>query len=249
MRRFRRFRKPFRRRRRWDMQTFRLCESVGEFKDGFQGTCNFPHTDLVKILAPTGGALGTEASLGQRGLMFGGGLLRLRVNAAIIDSDLCPCSHAVHMVNALVVLPLLEDGVTPAYIPTLTGTRTFDSATAVGNSDKDEDVLWWHDEQLDVLNLACSNSIQNLCPIRSSGTNCSVDTISDVTGAPTEAHASALYGRFVIEHRVRVKRRLQERQALFLATAFFSGIPFDFDECPTWPFRLNVYLRYAVRTF
>jgi len=246
-----RARRKRRRRVRWDMQTFRLCEQELDFKPGFAATCNAPSIDAIKVLALSSGtSSGLEAPGAARALMFGGGHLRVRYNTAIIDHDDCPCSHAVHMVTALAVLPLLEDDSTPAYLPNLTTTRTFDSVVAASNADKDEDILWWHDTQLDVMNISCQSTVGGQCVCTPFGTGC--DLCHDTQNPATRfnmlsAHASALYGRAEVDHKVRVKRRLKERQALFLLTEFMSGLGATFQDCPGWPFRRNVYLRYAVR--
>jgi hypothetical protein len=229
------------------MQTFRLCEQQLDFKPGFAGTCNLPSIDAIKVLSLTTGTSATPQKPGaSRSLLFGGGHLRVRYNSAIIDHNDCPCSHAVHMVSALAVLPLLEDDLTPAYLPNLTRTRTFDSVVLSSQSDQDEDILWWHDDQLDITNAACIGGGATPCIF--AGTDCSgsATTLAADRVNLLEAHAGALYGRATVDHRVRVKRRLKERQALFFLTEFFSNVG-PFSDCPGWPFRRNVYLRYAVR--
>jgi len=235
-----------RRRARWDMQTFRLCEQSLELTDGFDRSCASPAITATKVLALSSGtSFGLEAAGSARAILFGGGHLRVRINTAVVNHSDCPCSHGVHMVNALVVLPLLEDDATPAYLPNLTTTRTFDSVIAASNADKDEDILWWHDYQLDVMNTACSTG-GIPCGLRLDGDTCTEDWTKGI-GSNLEANASAMYGRFELDHKVRVKRRLKERQALFFITEWFSGLGNNFGDCPTWPYRRNVYLRYAVR--
>jgi len=232
------------------MQTFRLCENVLDTKDGFSATCAAPAIDAVKVLAPSASTgLSAEAPGASRGVIFGGGHLHLRYNMAIVNHDDCPCSHAMHLVAALVVLPLLEDENTPAYLPALTVSRTFNSVVASTQSDNDENILWWSDNQLDLTNMACFNGLQGACPIRALGSQCAntADLPGSHVGALLEAHAGALYGRWTIDHHVRVKRRLREREALFLVTEWFSNLGNAFGDCPEWPFRVNAYMRYAVR--
>jgi len=236
-----------RRRRRWDMQTFRLCENQVDFDEvTWLGTCAAPHITMVKILGTN-----PELSNSRKSLLFGGGHLRVRYNAAVVDHTDCPCSPAVHVVTALVKLPLLEDQQTPAYLPNLAITRTFDSVVRATNADNDEDILYWRDDQLDLTNIACD---QPTCaPLHEdAGTGCigignPFDTGIPLVGTFLEAHAAALYGRITIEHRVAVKRRLREREALFLYHAFFANLGNNFPDCPGWPVRINAYLRYAVR--
>jgi len=227
------------------MQTFRLCEQQLDLKPGFVATCNDPVIDAIKVQGLLASAAAEAPSTqSMRAMMFGGGHLRLRINTAIISHDDCPCSHAVHMVNALAILPLGEDNLTPAYLPNLTKSRTFNSVVLDTASGTDEDILWWHDEQLDVLNLECEGS-QGFCGIRVAGLECTAEC-NQCVGVNTEAHASALYGRFTVEHKVKVRRRIDEGKALFLLTQFFSNVGAAAD-CPGWPFRRNVYFRYALR--
>jgi len=235
---FRRFR---RRRPKWDMQTFRLCEQQLDFFQGFERTCNDPAVDFVKILQPSSGELQGAA----RALMFGGGHLRIRYNTAIIDHDDCPCSHAVYVLSAIVKLPLLEDDLTPAYLPNLAVTRTFDSVVLASNADNDEDILWWHSEQLEIQNLSCVGGGGIQCA--NSGTSCSGTGADDELFVHLKAVSGGVYGRMAVDHTLRVRRRIREREALFLTTQFFSNLGTNFGECPGWPFRRNVYLRYAVR--
>jgi len=235
---------PFRRRRRRvDMQTFRLCENEIDLQPtAWLADCNDPLIHMVKVLDA-----GQEVDRARRSVLFAGGHLRVRLNSAIIDHNDCPCSHPLHVVLALVKLPLLEDTLTPAYLPNLVVTRTFNSVVAATNADNDEDILWWHDEQMDLLNLSCTSASQGC---ENSGTDC--------TGGPdggefqskfvkTVAHASALYGRMHVDKRIAVRRRIREREALFLYVGLFSALGSVFNDCPTWPVRLNAYLRYAVR--
>jgi len=244
----RRSRRTFRRRRRtrWDMQTFRLCENEIELTNGaFQADCNDPLIVVTKVL----GTSADEIPRARRSLLFGGGHLQLRYNAAIVDHDDCPCPHALHVVSALVKLPLLEDQSTPAYLPNLAVTRTFDSVVAASMADNDEDILWWNSEQMDLLNISCTGGGAQ-CMHSDIGSGC-VPTFfaNDIVGPAgyTVAHASALYGRMKIDRRIAVKRRLREREALFLYHAVFSALGNQFADCPTWPLRVNAYLRYAVR--
>jgi len=243
----RNFRRTFRRRRtRWDMQTFRLCEQDLQLKAGFNLSCNVTAKDFVKVLATSSG----EVSGSNRAVMFGGGHLRVRYNLAVIDHDQCPCSHAVHVVSALLVLPLQEDNSTPAYLPELAISRTFDSVVAATNADNDENILWWHDYQLDATNLSCTQPPDNIgCGLRGLASNCGsdVDDINGHVGSMLESHSGALYGRMEVDHHVKVKRRIPERSALFFATEWFSNLGSPFNDCPTWPWRRNVYLRYAAR--
>jgi len=236
-----------RRRVRWDMQTFRLCEDELQLKDGFLATCDAPATDMVMVAGPVA-ALPAMVQGASRAMMFGGGHLRVRYNMGVVDHSDCPCSHAVHVVTALVKLPLLPNDVTPAYLPNLTGTRTQVATDPALMGDQDEDILWWYDDQLDATNLSCTGG-GPVCPIRNSGTDCStdVDALTGKLGANLEANAGALYGRMTVDQHVRVKRRLKEREALFLVTQWFSNVGTLFGDCPTWPFRRNVYFRYAVR--
>jgi len=237
---FSRFR---RRKRRVDMQTFRLCENEIELQPlGFAGDCNNPLIHVVKVLDA-----GQEVNRARRSVLFAGGHLQLRLNGAIISHDDCPCSFSLHVVTALIKLPLLEDTLTPAYLPNLAITRTFNSVVASTNADNDEDILWWKDGQLDLFNAACVGG--GVPCLFGGGASC--DGASGILAhdrfSLVEAHASALYGRYEVERRIAVKRRIREREALFLYVAAFGQLGSGFNDCPTWPLRLNAYLRYAVR--
>jgi len=239
--------RPRRRRRRWDMQTFRLCENQFDMSTTtFLGDCNTPDISMVKILATN-----TELPTVRRSLLFGGGHLRVRYNAAIVNHTDCPCSHGVHVVTAVVKLPLLEDQSTPAYLPNLVVTRTFESVVRATNADNDEDILFWQDDQLDVSNIACDPpncvSLHEIAGTGCIGAGNPFDTGIPLIGTFIEGNAAAMYGRVVIDHKIAVKRRLREREALFLYTAMFSNLGSGFNDCPGWPVRLNAYLRYAVR--
>jgi len=257
-----RFRTRFRRfRKRWDMQTFRECErdvplsfSSASNPDP-ASTCNDPQTyaDYLCGIGPsTAGAVQMKPGA-SRMVTFGGAHLRLRLNAAIVNSRDAPCSLPIKVVLAVVKLPLLEDEVTPAYLPNLAISRNQLSTVNSTESDSDEDILWWHDEQLDLMNIACfANGDQNSCiPLPDSGSDdCCQDTPGIIFGCNlftlTTTHAAALYGRMTVDRVIRAKRRIREREALFLVQHYIHGLP---PETTTfnWLIRRNVYFRYAVR--
>jgi len=231
-------------RRRWDMQTFRDCERSVSLDLELFSDCANPQifADYVCGIGPSTSP--QTKSGAARSVVFGGGHLRLRYNSALLNNTNMPCNVAVKVVTALVVLPLLEDDLTPAYLPNLAVARSQLSIVPSTESDTDENIVWWHDEQLDLFNISCTGGPPD------GNTNCVQGcqaTSSDdpllwfVTG-PT----AALYGRFEVDMHVKAKRRLREREALFLLTEYVTQAAFDGAAFP-WPIRRNVYFRYAIR--
>lgn len=241
--RFRRRRfTPRRRRATWDMQTYRICEQDLGIDFTQLSTCNDPeiHVDYIcGVGDPSNGTSLVEGA--SRAVMFGGGFLQVRYNAASLKSDDLPCHPSVQVVTALVVLPLLSaNELTPAYLPNLMVTRQQASIVTATKSDTDENILWWWGEQLDLANLQCSDADSNSCWPNNDVLCHDGDAHVQVLGT-----AAALYGRLGIRERIKVKRRLDERHALFLTTQMAHN--FVLDPGASWPLRRNVYLRYAVR--
>lgn len=243
---FRRRRFPMRRRfkRRWDMQTFRDCERTLTIDFNSVASCAIPQTfaDYVCGIGPsTSPQMKSGAS---RAVTFGGGHLRVRYNAAVLNDSNMPCNPSVKVVTALIVLPLLEDDLTPAYLPTLAVARSQLSVVPSTESDTDENIVWWHDEQLDLTNVSCFGGPPD------GNIPCFPGCIATSSDVPFMFHlvgtAGALYGRITVDKEVKAKRRLKEREALFLLTQFVTNQNLD-GANTTWPVRRNVYLRYAVR--
>jgi len=117
-------------------------------------------------------------------------------------------------------------------------------------ADTDEDILWLWDEQLDLLNLSCQ--VDNI----GGPTRCGLLSTLDVSNCFDDdnlpvgffvAGALTQFGRARHERVLKSRRRLREREALFLLTEFVNGGPQLIGEQTTWPIRRNVYMRYAVR--
>lgn len=237
MRRFRR--KSFRRARsrRWDMQTYRECERdlqmVGE-----TACDDAPQIFLDYVLGAgsTSGQLDVPA-LG-RALMFGGGHLQVDYNAAVVSHDDLPCHPSVAVVTALIKLPLLEDEIVPAYVPNLAVNRNQLAVIRSQQPDADEDILFWRREQLDLANLVCGGANSAACWPNSDVLCRDGSALETVLGT-----AAAQYGRASIREVIRTRRRLKEREAIFLYTHLIQ--PLEHTSGVTWPIRRNVYFRFA----
>lgn len=236
----RRVRRP---RRRWDMQTFRDCERQVDLDVETLWTCAEPQifADYVCGIGPSTSP--QMKSGAARFITFGGGHLRVRYNTAVLQHSNMPCNLDIKVVTALVVLPLLEDDLTPAYLPTLAVARAQLSIVPATESDTDENVVWWHDDQLWMQNIACFGGPPDGNIPCFPGCNTSTDSpfAFFLFGS-----AAALHGRMAVDMHVKAKRRLREREALFLLTQYVTNQAFDGAQS-TWPIRRNVYFRYAVR--
>jgi len=242
------FRRGFRRRgfrRRWDMQTFRDCERDVSLELQTLWSCAQPQI-FADYLCGIGPSTSPQMKSGAaRSITFGGGHLRIRYNVALMNHNNMPCSLSVKVVTALIVLPLLENDLTPAYLPTLAVARSQLSVVPATESDTDENIVWWHDEQLDLFNISCSGGppedVLDCVPDTSCFDQQDLPFLWFVSG-PT----AALYGRATVEKEIRAKRRLKEREALFLVTQYVTNAAFD-GAAMQWPIRRNAYIRYAVR--
>jgi len=223
-------------RRRWDMQTFRDCERELDalINPNEAGTCNAPQT-FADYLCGIGPSTSPQMAAGaSRAILFGGGHLRVRYNAAVLNDSNMPCGAAVKVITAIAKLPLLENSLTPAYLPNLAVARSQLSVVPATESDTDEDILFWRDEQLDLFNVTCLGFDDVDCTL--------TDCMQNVLGT-----ATALWGRAQFEQHVKVKRRIREREALFLMTQYVArGFPPVQVNSP-WPIFRNAYFRYAVR--
>jgi len=232
------------------MQTYRECERdlLIPFVAPFP-TCSAPiiFADYVCGIGPPGTSAREKASA-SRHLMFGGGHLHLRYNVAVLNSTDMPCSLDVKIVTALVKLPLAENDVAPAYLPNLAVARSQLSTIPTTSSDTDEDILFWTDEQVFFTNVACNDA--NFDPPRPCyEIGCDLIGASDLpVFALLEAGLGVRYGSQRIEREVKTKRRLKEREALFLYSAFIYTLPVGAEDYPfSWPVRRTVNFRYAVR--
>jgi len=250
MRRFKRFRRPFRRRARWDMQTFRECERQVDIpiKTPVIGTCAAPMTFLDYVCG-----LGTSTGLQMKGgasrtLTFGGGHLETRLSMGVIDSTLMPCSFDLKVILALLVLPVQEDEITPEYSPNVAIARSQLSVVPQTQSDTDENILWWRSYQLVASNFECNTTVPDTATCVP-GTGC--DTSNPPTiGTLLMANLGVAYGRWDHFELIRSRRRLREREALYLLMHYVWNQDFtQGDNQPqiNWPVRRNVYFRYAVR--
>jgi len=178
--------------------------------------------------------------------MYGGGHLEYSYHVGIFDSDSMPCPFALKVITAVAKLPLLEDDLTPAYLPNLAIARSQLSVVPSTESDEDEDILYWHDRQLLANNISCTGCGDGtVCLPNASGCNTGNDAIRANILPTITAELTALYGRQEVDTRIKVRRRIKEREALFLLTEFVytNTCTGDF----TWPVLRTVYHRYAVR--
>jgi len=243
------------------MQTFRDCERnlPVAFQVESETTCAAPQT-FADYLCGIGPSTAPQMKSGaSRAIVFGGAHLRFRLDAALVNDRGAPCTNSVKWIAAIVKLPLLEDEVTPAYLPNLAIARSQLSVVPATESDTDEDILWWRDGQLDLLNAACQADgdahlcAQGLPADGGSDSCCSPAGETTVTQSIrcwlhsfTLAHAAALYGRMEFDTVIRAKRRIREREALFLVQHYVNLNP-NMEADFNWPVRRNVYIRYAVR--
>jgi len=232
------------RRRRWDMQTYRDCDRMLEYFTDNNSSCNSPQIYADLVCGPVSSTDAQMTSAASRGMSFGGGHLQIRYNSAILASTEAPCSHAIKVVSALVKLPLLEDDLTPAYLPNLAIARSQLSVVHATQSDTDEDVLWLWDDQLDLLNVACNtNGGNTTCAFDNTDLVCNFgDNMKSWYAIP----AIASFGRMRHEVQIKTKRRLKEREAIFLLTEYVNGGPVSGGDFTLWPIQRNVYFRYAV---
>jgi len=235
------------------MQTFRDCERNVPL-DTTSGTahpCSNPliYADYLCGVGPSTAGLQNAAGA-SRAIMYGGGYLEYSLHVAIFNSSEMPCSFAFKAITAIIKLPLLEDDLTPAYLPNLAIARSQLSVVPATESDEDEDILYWHDRQLLATNIACvacSNNATN-CVSFASGCPTGGDSVCGELLCTINAGAAVQYGREEVQTRIKARRRIREREALFLINEFVWTNPcaqtsFDFD----WPVLRTVYHRYAVR--
>lgn len=246
MRRFRR-RRSFRRRAKWDMQTFRDCERQVDL-DLTSSQCETrqcnenPQIFADLLCGPIASSATPQIQGASRAMMYGGGHLKYRYDVSTINSSNMPCTFNVKVVTALVVLPLIEDDLTPAYLPNLAIARSQLSVVQRTESDTDENILYWNDANLIAYNHACSG-LNGACFPTPTGCTAAETIAMSLSVLPM---AAALYGRQEVETRIRVRRRLREREALFLLTEYVYGQG-QCDAQIDWPIRRTVYHRYAVR--
>jgi len=230
------------------MQTYRECERevrIDMSGDNVLLTCSDPLT-YVDYICGMGSTTSLPMKSGaSRMLTFGGGHLRLRLNAAVYNDSEMPCGVNAKAVVALVKLPTKEDEITPSYIPNLAISRSQLSVVPATQSDSDENIVWWWDYQLDLTNLTCSSDPGTDNCQQWKG--CDVDN-HNAAGPYVFGPAAALYGRTEVDVHIKAKRRLREREALYLVQHYITQ--FTQSDPPlreAWLVRRNVYFRYAVR--
>lgn len=246
-----RARRTFRRRRRtkWDMQTFRDCERVLglDVDEATSRPCNDPliFADYLCGVGPSTAGI-QNAPGASRAIMYGGGHLHYSYHVAIFNSSDMPCPFAPKVVTAVVKLPLLEDDLTPAYLPNLHIARSQLSVVPSTESDEDEDILFWNERQLFANNIACDGCNGAGCTPGADGCATGTDAIPFNQLFAINSQASNWYGRQEFDTRIKVRRRIREREALFLLTEFIWG-QLACAGARTWPILRTVYHRYAVR--
>jgi len=229
------------------MQTFRDCERQLEMdvSSGTNHPCSNPHIFADLLCGPISSTDSPMTAGATRALMYGGGHLQYTYNVAIINSDEMPCDFEAKVITAVVVLPLLEDDLTPAYLPNLAIARSQLSVVHSTQGDTDENILYWNSKQLYFGNISCLGSAE--APCEDSPSNCAPAgcDLSNCRFVFIRAFSNALHGRHEVTTRIKVKRRLKEREALFLLTEFVHEV--SSIHSFNWPVRRTVYHRYAVR--
>jgi len=229
------------------MQTFRDCERQLLYDTTDNFLCSSPLIFADLVCGPIASTDTPMIAGASRAMMYGGGHLQVRYNSALLASNEAACSHSIKIVTALVKLPLLEDDLTPAYLPNLAVARTQLSVVHATQSDNDEDILWIWDDQLDLVNLACStNGGATPCAFDNTTTGVCKDD-DNLPKSWFVLSAISHFGRLRRDETLRAKRRLREREALFLLTEIVNGGPQQAGDFIDWPIRRNVYFRYAVR--
>jgi len=229
------------------MQTFRDCERQLIYDTDRESTCNDPQIFADLVCGPIASTDTPMIAGATRAMMYGGGHLQIRYNTAILASSEAACSHSIKVITALVVLPLLEDDLTPAYLPNLAIARTQLSIVHATQSDNDENIVWLWDEQLDLLNVSCATGGGGTpCPFDDTGTGVCADG-DNLPKSWFAIPAISMFGRARRDETLRARRRMREREALFLLTEFINGGQQLAGDFVSWPIRRNVYFRYAVR--
>lgn len=230
------------------MQTFRDCERQVDLPltnlDSVLFPCSAPFTYADLLCGPISSTDTPMIAGASRAMMYGGGYLKYRYDLAIVNDTEMPCSFDFKVVTAVVKLPLLEDDLTPAYLPNLAVARSQLSVVHSTSSDTDDNILYWDDTQVFAYNVSCTG-LQGQClsDACSGGSNERQSLVEVVPFAIT----ANLYGRHEVRTRIKVKRRLQEREALFFLTQFVQQSVSDTNSRIDWPVRRTVYHRYAVR--
>jgi len=226
------------------MQTYRDCERTLNYEVDFAWTCNNPQIFADLVCGPVASTDSPMVQGAGRGMMYGGGHLAIRYNSAVLASSEAPCLHSIKVISALVVLPLLEDDLTPAYLPNLAIARSQLSVVHATQSDTDENILWVWDEQLDLININC-NTGGGVTPCPFFDLSCKFET--DTPLSAWIAGGFTQFGRMRRDETLRARRRLREREAIFLLTEIVNGAAQTTGDVINWPIRRNVYFRYAVR--
>jgi len=243
-------RRTFRRRRRvkWDMQTFRDCERRVDLDTDETPShpCSNPliYADYLCGVGPSTAGL-QNAPGASRAIVYGGGYLEYSYHVAQFSSTDQPCTFALKCITAIAKLPLLEDDLTPAYLPNLAIARSQLSVVPATESDEDEDLLYWHDRQLLATNVEC-DACGDGTPCMPHPSSCpSGDGVNDNMLPTIVSISTGLYGREEVTTRIKSRRRIKEREALFFLTQFIwtAACSGSFP----WPVLRTVYHRYAVR--
>lgn len=262
---FRRFRKRFgsrmgaRRRARWDMQEYKECERIITV-DNTEGTpisCQNPLilADLLASMeSPAGGV--QESSGLDRALIWGGCKGQIQYSVQVtFNTDSSPpaadvCNLSVHLVTAIVRLPL-NHAVTPAtplYLPNLLLSKSQLSTVFNNQSDNVESVLWRREEILRWGSFTLNSAQGDTCwpGLGSQGAG----VITQLDGFAWVAAVAGSLGTFGRtwgrgEFRERVRRRLDERQGIFLVRCISLGAAGNFG--PPINVATNSWIHYALR--
>jgi len=259
-RRFRRVGARRRFRRKWDMQEYRECERLFVINTSLPVNCNTPFSTADLLFSngsPVGGVL--QSAGAGAGVVWGGSRGQIHYGVALIfdtndpPTDLTtPCLLGINMMTAIVKLPLDNDRHTPLYIPNLLQAKSQLSVVGATQSDSVDSVLWRRQEQLRWGKFNFCIDVSDSCfPVRDTadavcGTSKSGDGLAWIAATMTSL---GTYGRTLGlgSFRARVKRRLNEREGIFLVRNFSLGFPAAADP----PFNIivqsNAWVQFAAR--
>jgi len=262
------FRRRFRRagarrtfRRKWDMQEYRECERLLLVDAGQAPNCNTPvsFADLLLSNGTMAGGVLQSAGAGS-GVLWGGsrGQIQYSTRVDFVFSEppstsSQPCNLGINMMTAIVKLPLAEDRLTPLYIPNLIQAKSQLSVVTATQSDTVESVLWRRQEHLRWAKFElCAGDDTTCWPIRSDSGGSVCGAVRPGDGdAWLHAVASSvgMYGRTqgLGSFRARVKRRLNEREGIFLIRNFSLGFPQPADPPFLVVLQSNAWIQFACR--
>jgi len=228
--------------------------------DGILANCQEPISFADLMLSPGDNQGGVLQSAGAgRGVLWGG--CRGQVNytvriafGATEDPTEGICNLDIDMMTALVRLPLdPQDQKTPLYIPNLLLGHSMLSNVVQTQSDNVESVLWRRWERLKWTSFQQDDQNATTGP-------CFPTNFDDDTAANVTSYAGLAWATFIAMDtalrsrtmgtgmfRARVKRRLDERQGIFLIRNFSIGTPTMITEPAQIDIVADAWVQFAVR--